>query len=39
LRGTTRSFYEKQLALHAVRKVPGVRQIVDEVDVLPFSGH
>ena len=27
LRGRTRTFYEKQLLLHAVQRVPGVRQI------------
>lgn len=35
LRGRTRSFYEKQLVLHAARRVPGVRGIVDQVEVLP----
>jgi osmotically-inducible protein OsmY len=36
LRGRARSFYEKQLLVHAVRHVPGVCQVVDEVDVLPL---
>lgn len=35
LRGCTRSFYEKQLMLHAAQRVPGVNRIVDEVQVLP----
>jgi osmotically-inducible protein OsmY len=35
LQGRARTFYEKQLVLHAARRVPGVRQIVDELDVLP----
>jgi osmotically-inducible protein OsmY len=35
LRGRARTFYEKQLLVHAVRHVPGVRQVVDHVDVLP----
>jgi osmotically-inducible protein OsmY len=35
LRGGARSFYEKQLLIHAARHVPGVRQIVDHVDVPP----
>ena len=37
LRGRARTFYEKQLLVHAVRHVPGVRQIVDHVDVLPSN--
>jgi osmotically-inducible protein OsmY len=37
LRGRTRTFYEKQLLLHAVQRVPGVRQIVDEIEVLPSN--
>jgi osmotically-inducible protein OsmY len=37
LRGLTRSFYEKQLMLHATQQVDGVREIVDELDVLPMS--
>jgi len=35
LRGGARTFYEKQLLVHAVRHVPGVRQVIDHVDVLP----
>ena len=35
LRGETRSFYERQLLLHTVQRVPGVRQIVDEIEVVP----
>jgi hypothetical protein len=33
VQGLARSFYEKQLVLHAVRHVPGVREIIDEVNV------
>ena len=35
LRGRTRSFYEKQIVIHAARHVPGVKQIVDEIHVRP----
>ena len=35
LRGSARTFYEKQLLLHAVQRVPGVNAIVDEIDVAP----
>lgn len=34
LRGEARSFYERQLLLHAAQRVPGVRQIVDEIEVV-----
>jgi hypothetical protein len=34
VRGMARSFYEKQLVLHAARHVPGVHAIVDELDVI-----
>jgi osmotically-inducible protein OsmY len=37
IKGTARSFYEKQLVLHAARHVPGVHTIVDELDVLPVG--
>jgi osmotically-inducible protein OsmY len=37
LHGRTRSFYEKQLIIHAARHVPGVQQIVDEMDVVPMA--
>jgi len=33
VRGQTRSFYEKQLVLHAVQQVRGLAGIVDEVSV------
>jgi osmotically-inducible protein OsmY len=33
LRGRTRSFYEKQLALHAVQRVDGLAGINDEITV------
>jgi osmotically-inducible protein OsmY len=35
LRGAARSFYERQLLLHTAQRVPGVRQIVDEIEVVP----
>jgi osmotically-inducible protein OsmY len=38
LRGCTPTFYDKQLVLHAAQRVPGVGQIVDEVEVLPVTG-
>ena len=38
LRGCTPTFYDKQLMLHAALQVPGVGQIVDEVEVCPVSG-
>jgi osmotically-inducible protein OsmY len=34
LRGVVRSFYHKQLCLHCCRRVAGVRQLVDEVEVV-----
>ena len=34
LRGKVPSYYEKQLAQEAVRKIDGVRQIVNEIEVL-----
>lgn len=37
LRGLARSFYEKQLVLHATQQVEGVREIFDELEVLPLS--
>lgn len=37
LRGTARSFYEKQLILNAVQRVDGVREIVDELAVVPAA--
>jgi osmotically-inducible protein OsmY len=37
LRGHARSFYEKQLVLHAVQKVGGLTGIVDEVTVTAGS--
>lgn len=33
IRGQVRSFYEKQLSSHCCRRVAGVLQIVDEIDV------
>ena len=33
LSGRVRSFYEKQVATHSCRRVAGVRQLVDKVDV------
>jgi osmotically-inducible protein OsmY len=34
LRGQVRSFYEKQLCHNCCRRVAGVRQLVDDVDVM-----
>ena len=34
LRGRVRSFYEKQLAQHVVRHVPGVLELIETIDVL-----
>jgi osmotically-inducible protein OsmY len=34
LRGQVRSFYEKQLCHNCCRRVAGVRQLVDDVDVI-----
>lgn len=33
VRGRLQSFYEKQLSLHAAKKVPGVATLVDELEV------
>jgi osmotically-inducible protein OsmY len=33
LRGTVTSFYQKQLCIQACRNVPGVTELVDEVEV------
>jgi osmotically-inducible protein OsmY len=37
LRGEVRSFYHKQLCLNCCRRVAGVLQLVDEVDVVTDS--
>jgi osmotically-inducible protein OsmY len=37
LRGEVRSFYHKQLCLNCCRRVAGVVQLVDEVDVVNES--
>lgn len=37
LSGRARTFYEKQLLVHSVRHVPGVRQVIDHLDVLPAN--
>ena len=34
IRGQVRSFYEKQLSSHCCRRVAGVVQLVDEIDVV-----
>lgn len=34
VRGQVRSFYEKQLSSHCCRRVAGVLQLVDEIDVV-----
>jgi osmotically-inducible protein OsmY len=33
LRGTVTSFYQKQLCIQACRDVPGITELVDEVEV------
>jgi osmotically-inducible protein OsmY len=33
LRGSVRSFYEKQIAIHSCQRVAGVRRLIDAVDV------
>jgi osmotically-inducible protein OsmY len=35
LHGLARTFYEKQLVIHAAQRVPGVERVIDEMDVLP----
>jgi osmotically-inducible protein OsmY len=35
LRGRVGSFYEKQLCLGCLRRVPGVAHVVDQIDVGP----
>lgn len=35
IRGTVRSFYEKQLCQNICRRVAGVLDLVDDVDVMP----
>jgi osmotically-inducible protein OsmY len=37
LRGRVSSFYEKQLAQEAVRKLEGVDQIVNQIEVVPTT--
>lgn len=34
LRGRVRSFYEKQLCQQSCRRVAGVRELIDEVEVV-----
>lgn len=33
MRGEVSSFYEKQIALHCCRRVAGVRELIDAIDV------
>jgi osmotically-inducible protein OsmY len=35
LRGQVRSFYEKQLCHNCCRRVAGVRELIDDLDVAP----
>lgn len=35
LRGSTSSFYERQVAIHCCQRVAGVRQLIDEINVAP----
>lgn len=37
LHGKVRSYYEKQLAQEAVRRVDGIRQIINKVEVFPSA--
>jgi osmotically-inducible protein OsmY len=37
LHGLVRSFYQKQVMLTAVLAVPGVEQILDQVEVVPLE--
>jgi osmotically-inducible protein OsmY len=37
LHGLVRSFYQKQVMLNAVLAVPGVEQILDQVEVVPLE--
>jgi osmotically-inducible protein OsmY len=39
LQGRVRSYYEKQLGQHSARRVAGVHQVIDEIEVAwpPFS--
>lgn len=37
VQGWLRSFYEKQLLIHTIRRVPGVQGIIDEVQVQPST--
>jgi osmotically-inducible protein OsmY len=37
LHGLVRSFYQKQVMLNAVLTVPGVEQILDQVEVVPLE--
>jgi osmotically-inducible protein OsmY len=37
LSGRVRSFYEKQLANHCCRRVAGVHEVVDSIDVATYD--
>ncbi len=37
LRGTVRNFYSKQLAQEAVGRLPGVMDIVNQIEVVPVE--
>jgi osmotically-inducible protein OsmY len=37
LRGRVRTFHEKQLSQLSGRRVAGVRQLIDEIDVVPSA--
>ena len=37
LQGLVRSFYQKQVMLNAVLGVPGVEQVLDQVEVVPLE--
>lgn len=38
VRGIVHSFFQKQLCLHCCRRVAGVIDVIDEVDVIPGEG-
>ena len=36
LRGRVGTFYQKQLWLNGAQRVAGVRQVIDQIEVVPF---
>jgi len=39
LRGTVNSFFEKQLALLCPQRIPGIKQLIDEIEVKGGTSH